>query len=137
METLWGKFYLNSLTQNYPRVNSFDALKQSTDICAHLITFSSRKYIILNKLSCFQSKHTPWEVREHLFGKIIAVNECTCAAIIYFDRHQFRRLSLAVEENDLFTVVQCSQGVLCIVQERPNIISSLQLIKRQIQYEVI
>jgi len=47
-----------------------------------------------------------------------------CAAMIYFDRHQFRRLSLAVEENDLFTVVQCSQGVLCIVQERLKIISS-------------
>jgi len=40
-----------------------------------------------------------------------------------FDRHQFRRLSLAVEENDLFTLAQCSQGVLCIVQERPKIIS--------------
>jgi len=52
----------------YPRVTSFDALyKQSTGICAQLITFSSRKYIILNKLSCFQSKHTFWEVREHLF----------------------------------------------------------------------
>ena len=51
----------------YPRVNSFDALKQSTDSCAHRITFSSRKIIILNKLSCFQSKHTFWEVRKHLF----------------------------------------------------------------------
>jgi len=52
---------------NYPRFTSFDALKQSTGICAHLITFSSRKYIILNKLSCFESKHTILEVREHLF----------------------------------------------------------------------
>ena len=58
------------------------------------------------------------------FVKNIAVNECMCADIIYFDRHQFRRHSLAVEENDFFTVVQCSQGVLCIVQERPKIISS-------------
>jgi len=41
-----------------------------------------------------------------------------CAAIIYFDRHQFRRLSLAVEENAFFTVVKCSQGVLWMVQER-------------------
>jgi len=47
-----------------------------------------------------------------------------CAAIIYFDRHQFRRLSLAVEENEFFTVVQRSQGVRCIVQERPKIITS-------------
>jgi len=31
----------------YPRVTSVDALKQSTGICAHLITFSSRKYIVL------------------------------------------------------------------------------------------
>ena len=51
----------------YPRVTSLDALKQSTDICAHRIIFSSRKNIILNKLSCFQSKHTFREVREHLF----------------------------------------------------------------------
>ena len=51
----------------YPRVTSFDALKQSTDICADLITFSGRKYIILNKLSCFQLNYTFWEVREHLF----------------------------------------------------------------------
>ena len=29
-----------------------------------------------------------------------AVNACKCAAIIYFDRHQFRRLSLAVEQNN-------------------------------------
>ena len=33
----------------YPRVTSFDAIRQSTDICAHRITFSSRKFIILNK----------------------------------------------------------------------------------------
>ena len=51
----------------YPRVTSFDALKQSTGICVYLITFSSRKYIILNKLSCYQSKHTFWEVKESLF----------------------------------------------------------------------
>ena len=46
---------------DYPRVTSFDALKQLTDICAHRITLSGRKFIILNKLSCFQSKHTFWE----------------------------------------------------------------------------
>ena len=51
----------------YPRVTRFDALKRSTDICAHRITFSSGKIIILNKLSCTQSKQTFWEVREHLF----------------------------------------------------------------------
>jgi len=34
---------------------------------------------------------------------------------------------LAVAENDVFTVVQCSQGVLCNVQGRPKIISSSQL----------
>jgi len=56
--------------------------------------------------------------------KNIAVKECMCAAINYFDRHQFRRLSLAVEENDFFAVAQCLQGVLCIVQKRPKIISS-------------
>jgi len=33
----------------YPRVTSSDAFKQSTGNCAHLITFSSGKYIILNK----------------------------------------------------------------------------------------
>ena len=48
----------------YPRVTSFDVIKQSTDICAHRITFSSRKFIILNNPSWF---HTFWEVREHLF----------------------------------------------------------------------
>ena len=58
---------LCSQSMVYPRVTSFDALKQSTNICAHRITFSSRKYIILNQLSCIQSKHTFWEVREHLF----------------------------------------------------------------------
>jgi len=31
----------------YPRVTSFDAIKQSTDICAHRITFSSWKFSIL------------------------------------------------------------------------------------------
>jgi len=55
----------NQQGRSYPRVTSFDALKQLTDICAHLITFSSRKYFILNKLSCFKSKHTFSEVREH------------------------------------------------------------------------
>jgi len=54
----------------------------------------------------------------------MAVNECMCATIIYFDRHQFRRLSLTVEENDFFTVIRCSQGVPCIVQERSKIFSS-------------
>ena len=51
----------------YPRVTSFDALKQLISICAHLISCSCRKYIILNKLSYFKSKHTFSEVREHLF----------------------------------------------------------------------
>ena len=113
-----------TLSEAYPRVTSFDALKQSTDICAHPITFSSRKFIILNKLSCFQSKHTFWEVREHLFCLKYRCQRVYVCRHHYFDRHQFRRLSLAVEENDVFTVVQCSQGVLCIVQERPKIISS-------------
>jgi len=45
-----------------------------------------------------------------------------CGAIIYFGRHQFRRLSLAVSKT--LCVVQCSKGVLCIVQGRPKIISS-------------
>ena len=58
---------VRACAHEYPRVTSFDALKQLTDICAHLITFSSRKYIILNKLSCFKSKHTLSEVSEHLF----------------------------------------------------------------------
>ena len=58
---------VRACAHEYPRVTSFDALKQLTDMCAHLITFSSRKYIILNKLSCFKSKHTLSEVREHLF----------------------------------------------------------------------
>jgi len=31
---------------------------------------------------------------------LYAVNACKCAAIIYLDIHHFRRLSLAVEEND-------------------------------------
>jgi len=105
----------------YPRVTNFDALKQWTGICAHLITFSSRKYIILNKLSCFQSKHTFSEVREHLFCL-----KCQCAAIIYFDRHQFRRLSLAVAENDFFTVVQRSQGVLCILYKEDQTVSAVK-----------
>ena len=109
---------------HYPRVTSFDALKQSTDICAHLITFSSRKFIIVNKLSCSQSKHTFWEVREHLFCLKYRCRRVYVCRHHYFDRHQFRCLSMAVEENDFFTVAQCSQGVLCIVQERPKIISS-------------
>jgi len=80
----------------YPIVTSFDALKQSTEICAHRITFSSRKFIILNKLSYFN--------QSILFGRseniFFVKNECMCAAMIYFDRHHFRRLSLAVEENN-------------------------------------
>ena len=61
-------FWNNRVYQElYHRVTSFDALKQSTGICAKLITVSSRKYIILNKCSCFQSKHTFWAVRECLF----------------------------------------------------------------------
>jgi len=45
------------------------------------------------------------------FVKYIAVNGWKCAAIIYCVRHQFRRLSLAVEENDLFTVVRSLSAV--------------------------
>ena len=63
----WTIFTKNEPCYTYPRVTTFDALNQSTDICAHLITFSSSKYITLNKLSCFQSKLTFWEVRERLF----------------------------------------------------------------------
>ena len=73
---------LSAKQGNYPRVTSFDALKQSTDICIHLITFSSRKYIILDKLTCFQSKHTFREVREHLFCLKYHCQRVTCAAII-------------------------------------------------------
>jgi len=51
-----GNIQRSSRQRWYPRVTSFDALKQSTDICAHRITFSSRKNIILNKLSCFSIK---------------------------------------------------------------------------------
>ena len=88
----------NKKQQDYPRVTSFDVIKQSTDICAHQITFSSIFFCL--KYRCQQVY-----VCRHY----------------YFDRQQFRRLSLAVEENDFFTVAQCSQGVLCIVQERPKI----------------
>ena len=108
----------------YPRVTSFDALKQSTDICAHQINFSSRKFIILNKLSCFQSKHTFWEVREHLFFLNIAVNVCKCADIIIWTDTSFDAFHWLLKKNIIFTVAQCSQGVLCILQERPEIISS-------------
>ena len=75
----------------YPRLTSFDAIKQSTGICEHHITFSSSKCITLNKLSCFQSKHTFWEVRERLFCLKYRCQRVFCAAIIYFGRHQFRR----------------------------------------------
>ena len=81
-----------TLSEAYPRVTSFDALKQSTDICAHRITFSSRKFIILNKLSCFQSKRTFWEVREHLFCLKYRCQRVYVCRHHYFDRHQFRRL---------------------------------------------
>jgi len=77
----------------YPRVTSFDARKQSTDICAHRITFSSGKIIILNKLYCFQSKHTFWEVREHLFCLKYRCQRVYVCRHHCFDRHQFRRLS--------------------------------------------
>jgi len=40
------KFKYYYIKNIYPRVSRFNALEQSTDICAHLITFSSRKYII-------------------------------------------------------------------------------------------
>ena len=91
-----------NIRYNYPRVTSFDALKQSTDICAHQITFSSRKFIILNKMYCFQSKHTFWEVREHLFCLKYRCQRVYVCRHHYFDRHHFRRLSLAVEENNFF-----------------------------------
>ena len=91
-------------------------------LCTSNYFFSSRKFIILNKLSCFQSKHTFWEVRTSFLFKILL--STSVRVHHYFDRHQFRRLSLAVEENDFFTVAQCSHGVLCILQERPKIISS-------------
>ena len=84
------------------------------------LLFLVKKFIILNKVSCFQSKLTFWEVREHLFCLKYRCQRVYMCRHHYFDRHQFRRLSLAVEENDFFTVVQCSQGVLCIVQERPK-----------------
>ena len=119
-----SNYYLKQDLHHYPRVTSFGALKQLAGIFAHLITFSNRKYIILNKLSCFKSKHTFSEVREHLFCLKYRCQRVYVCLHHYFDRHQFRRLSLAVEENDFFTVAQCSQGVLCIVQERPKIISS-------------
>ena len=113
----------NKKQQDYPRVTSFDVIKQSTDICAHQITFSSRKFIFIHCLVFNQSI---------LFGRSENIFFCLkyrCQRVYvcrhhYFDRHQFRRLSLAVEENDFFTVAQCSQGVLCIVQERPKISSS-------------
>ena len=65
-----------------------------------------------------------WEVREHLFCLKYRCQRVYVCRHHYFDRHQFRRLSLAVEENDFLTVAQCSQGVLCIVQERPKVIRS-------------
>ena len=83
-----------------------------SNFCTHRITFSSRKVIILDKLSCFQSKHTFWEVREHIFCLKYRCQRVYVCYHYYFDRHQFRRLSLVVEENN-FTV---AQGVLCIVQ---------------------
>ena len=116
---------LNNMSKHvYPTVTSFDAIKQLTDICANRITFSSRKFIILNKLSCLQSKHTFWEVREHLFCLKYRCQRVYVCRHHSFDRHQFRHLSLAVEVNIFFTVAQCSQGVLCIVQVRPKIIGS-------------
>ena len=94
---------MNFNRPSYPRVTSFDALKQSKGICEHPITFSSSKYITLNKLSCFQSKHTFWKVRERLFClKYRCQRVYVCVAIIYFGRHQFRHLSLAVFKNDFF-----------------------------------
>ena len=74
---------LSAKQGNYPRVTSFNALKQSTDICIHLITFSSRKYIILDKLSCFPSKHTFWEVREHLFLFEISLSTIVCVPPLF------------------------------------------------------
>ena len=66
LKTIYNEKGSNRYT-HYHRVTSFGAFKQSTGINAHRITFSSRKYILLNKLSCFESKHTFWDVREHLF----------------------------------------------------------------------
>ena len=72
----------------YPRVTSFDAIKQSTGICAHAITLSSIKYITLNKLSCFQSKHTFWEVKERtsfLFKISLSTSVCVPPLFILAD----------------------------------------------------
>ena len=91
-----------NVKQNYPRVTSFDALKESTDICAHLVTFSSRKYIIFNKLSCFKSKYTFSEVREHHFCLKYRCQRVYVYRHFFFNIHQFRRLSFVVEENDFF-----------------------------------
>ena len=103
---LSNKTIYTTINKHYPKVTSFDALKQSTGIFAHLITFSSRKFIKLNKLSRFQSRHTFWEVIErHLCLKYRCQRVYVCRHH-YFDRHQFQRLSLAVAENDVFTVVQ-------------------------------
>ena len=107
----------------YPRVNSFDALKQSTDICGHRITFSSRKFIILNKLSCFQSKHTFWEVREHLFLFKISLSTSVRAPLSLFWQTPVSTPFIGCWSKRFFSA-QCSQGVLCIVQVRHKIISS-------------
>ena len=45
----------NKKQQDYPRVTSFDVIKQSTDIFAHQITFSSRKFIFIHCLVFNQS----------------------------------------------------------------------------------
>ena len=103
----------NKKQQDYSRVTSFDVIKQSTDIFAHQITFSSRKFIFIH---CLVFNQSILFVRsENIFFCL----KYRCQRVYvchhhYFDRQQFRRLSLA----------HSSQGVLCIVQERPKIISS-------------
>jgi len=84
-------------------VTSFDALKQSTGICEHPITFSSSKYITLNKLSCFQSKHTflGGQITSFLFKISLSRSVCVPSLFI-FGRHQFRCLSLDVSQNNIF-----------------------------------
>ena len=112
----------------YILVASFDALKQSTGIYAHLITFSSRKYIILNKLSRFSIKtYVQGGQRTSSLFNISLSTRLSVLPLFILTRHQFRHISLAAEENNFFTVVQCSQGVLCNVQGRPKIISSSKL----------
>ena len=122
------------MNNTYPRITSFDSLKQSTCICAYLITLSTRTYIILNQLFCFQSKHTFWEVRERmslLFKIKISLSTSVSVLPLFIltdtSVYAFHWLLAQLQKTIVFTVVKCSQGVLCNVQGRPKIISNLQL----------